>query len=225
MQEEPSAPVPSNRPEVTDALRVQILATEHWGLLATRSMIWNELFTRTSMFITVLSASVVGLALVAQATDFDTTFRVSALLILPVMLLLGTGTFIRVADAMTEDFWLVMGMNRLRHAYLELAPDLAPYFVTGHHDDLDGIRQSSGPQPQQGPSRMLSATPTIIAIVNAVLAGVILALLVRTVTDHPVLVTGGGVVASAVTAAIFGVIVPLRQIRKAHDMVAPRFPR
>jgi hypothetical protein len=203
---------------------MQILATEHWSLLATRSMIWNELFTRTSMFITVLSASVVGLALVAQATDFGTTFRASALLILPVMLLLGIGTFIRVADAMTEDFWLVMGMNRLRHAYLDLAPDLAPYFVTGHHDDLDGILQSSGPQPQRGPSRMLSATPTIIAIVNSVLAGVILALLVRTVTDHPVFVTGGGVVVSAVTASIFGVIVPIRQIRKAHDMVTPRFP-
>jgi hypothetical protein len=25
-------------------------------------------------------------------------------------------------------------MNRLRHAYLEMAPDLEPYFVTSHHD-------------------------------------------------------------------------------------------
>src|SRR5262245_24437288 len=52
------------------SLRAQILATEHWSLLATRSMTWNEIFSRTGTFLTVLSASVVALSLVAQATDF-----------------------------------------------------------------------------------------------------------------------------------------------------------
>jgi hypothetical protein len=46
---------------------MQILATGHWGLLATRSMIWNEIFMRAGMFLTTLSASIVALALVAQA--------------------------------------------------------------------------------------------------------------------------------------------------------------
>jgi hypothetical protein len=68
---------------------MQILTTEHWSLLATRSMIWNEIFTRASMFLTTLSASIVALALVAQATEFDETFRTLALLILPVVLFLG----------------------------------------------------------------------------------------------------------------------------------------
>ncbi len=31
----------SDRSGVTDAVRVQILATEHWSLLATRSMTWK----------------------------------------------------------------------------------------------------------------------------------------------------------------------------------------
>jgi hypothetical protein len=53
-----------------DALRLQVLATEHWSLLATRTMLWNESFSRTGMFLTVVSASVVGLALVGQAEDF-----------------------------------------------------------------------------------------------------------------------------------------------------------
>ena len=47
----------SDRSGVTDAVRTQILATEHWSLLATRSMTWNEVFSRASMFITVLSAA------------------------------------------------------------------------------------------------------------------------------------------------------------------------
>src|SRR5690242_7235334 len=79
----------SDRSGVTDAVRAQILATEHWSLLATRSMTWNEVFSRASMFITVLSASVVALALVAQATGFGPGFRLFALLVLPVVLLVG----------------------------------------------------------------------------------------------------------------------------------------
>lgn len=127
---------------VTDAVRVQILATEHWSLLATRSMTWNEIFSRASMFITVLSAAVVALALVAQATAFGSGFHLFALLVLPIVLLVGLATFLRLGDANTDDFGLVLGMNRLRHAYLELAPDLEPYFVTGHHDDMVGVMQS-----------------------------------------------------------------------------------
>jgi hypothetical protein len=77
--------LPSDRSGVTDAVRAQILATEHWSLLATRSMTWNEVFSRASMFITVLSAAVVALALVAQATAFASGFRLFALLVLPVV--------------------------------------------------------------------------------------------------------------------------------------------
>ena len=47
-----------------------ILATEHWSLLGTRSMIWNEAMSRTTVFLTVLSASIVALALLADATGF-----------------------------------------------------------------------------------------------------------------------------------------------------------
>src|SRR5690606_35674627 len=134
---DPSAEaVPSEPAAIPDALRVQILATEHWSLLATRSMTWNEIFTRASMFLTSLSAAVVSLALIAQATGFDESFRAFALVVLPVVLFLGIGTLIRLGDAMSEDAILLLGMNRLRHAYLELAPDLERFFVTGHHDDL-----------------------------------------------------------------------------------------
>ena len=86
----------SDRSGVTDAVRTQILATEHWSLLATRSITWNEVFSRASMFLTMLSAAVVALALVAQATDFGPGFRLFALLVLPVVLLVGVATVIRL---------------------------------------------------------------------------------------------------------------------------------
>src|SRR5215467_8997740 len=99
---------------VTDAVRAQLLATEHWSLLATRSMTWNEVFSRASMFLTVLSASVVALALVAQATAFGPTFRLFALLVLPIVLLVGVATYIRLNDANVDDIGWLLGMNRLR---------------------------------------------------------------------------------------------------------------
>jgi len=74
-----SSTILSDRSGVTDAVRAQILATEHWSLLATRSMTWNEMFSRAAMFLTVLSAAVVALALVAQATGFGPGFRSFAL--------------------------------------------------------------------------------------------------------------------------------------------------
>ena len=49
---------------------VQILATEHWSLLASRSLAYNEAFTRGGMFLTFLSMSFVALALLAQAMSF-----------------------------------------------------------------------------------------------------------------------------------------------------------
>jgi len=210
--------------DVTDAVRIQVLATEHWSLLATRSMTWNEVFTRASMFITALSASIVALALVAQATDFDDTFRLFALLVLPVTLLLGVGTLIRLGDAMTEDVWLVMGMNRLRHGYLDIAPDLEPYFLTRSHDDLMSILQTRTPTPGFGPGQVIASTPSIVAIIVSVLAGVIAGLVASLANDRTIVtVTAGLAVALPVAVVTLGIL-PLRGIRRFQASLTPRFP-
>ncbi len=39
---------------------------------------------------------------------------------------------------------MVAGMNRLRHAYVEIAPELEPYFVTGTTDDEEGVMKTLG---------------------------------------------------------------------------------
>jgi hypothetical protein len=55
----PESSVPSalsERSGVTDAARAQLLVTERWGLLATRSLTWNEVFSRASLYITMRSA-------------------------------------------------------------------------------------------------------------------------------------------------------------------------
>ena len=60
--------------EVVPSVRAQLLATEHWSLLASRSTTQNELLVRIAIFLTLVSASVVSLALIGQATDFDGRF-------------------------------------------------------------------------------------------------------------------------------------------------------
>jgi hypothetical protein len=115
------------------------LSTEHWGLLGTRSMVWNEAFSRVSTFLNALSASVVALALVADATGFDRSFRVFALILLPMIFFLGLATYVRVTQINLEDVFMVAAMNRLRHAYIVHAPELEPYFTTGWRDDAAGV--------------------------------------------------------------------------------------
>jgi hypothetical protein len=101
-----------------------ILATEHWSLLGTRSMAWNEAFSRTNVFLNTLSASVVALALVADATGFDDSFFGFALVLFPIVLFLGVATYVKLVQINTDDIYQVRAMNRLRRAYLDIAPEL-----------------------------------------------------------------------------------------------------
>ena len=96
---------------------MQILSTEHWSLLATRSLSWNESFSRAGLFLSVVSATAVALALVGQATDFGERFMAFALVMLPVDLFVGLATFTRLDEVNGEDAIWVAGMNRIRHAY------------------------------------------------------------------------------------------------------------
>jgi hypothetical protein len=59
----------SDRSGIADAVSSD-LAIEDWRLLATRTISWNEIFSRASMFVIVLSAAGVALALVAQVAGF-----------------------------------------------------------------------------------------------------------------------------------------------------------
>jgi hypothetical protein len=221
---ERSTPPSLRSDDVPVAVRVQILATEHWSLLATRSMTWGEVFSRAGIFLTVVSASVVALALVAQATDFGGGFYVFALLVLPIVLVLGVGTLVRLGDALTEDVRLVFGMNRLRHAYLEIAPELEPYFVTSHYDDEEGVLETLGPAARVRPSRFLSSTPVVVGLIDAVLAGILAGLVAR-VADAGVApsIALGAVVGLAVVAVI--VMTGVRGVVRARRLLDPRFPR
>src|SRR5919109_4239783 len=153
-----------------------LLATEHWSLLSARSLIWNEAQNRVTVFLTVLSASIVALALLADATGFGDETTTLALVLLPVVFLLGVAAYARLVQINTEEFQLVLAMNRLRRAYLTLEPGLERYLTTSPHDDEQGVFATymvAGSTRKAAWIFFFVNTPTIVATVDAALAAAI----------------------------------------------------
>jgi hypothetical protein len=156
----------------SDAL--QILTAEHWSLLAARNLVYTEAMSRASIFVAALGASVVSLALVAQVAEFGTEFVAFALVVLPVAYFIGVATFVRLAQVNVEDARWTQGMNRIRNAYLVIAPELEPYFVTSRYDDDRGVLLSSVAMRKQPPAtQAFVAVPGVVAVIDSVVAGAI----------------------------------------------------
>jgi hypothetical protein len=159
---------------ISPSLRAQLLATEHWSLLASRSTTQNELLVRIAIFLTLVSASVVSLALVGQATDFDRRFDAFAIVLFSVLLLVGALTLLRVFNGSIEDAVYVIGMNRLRAAYAELDPAIDRYLVTSRHDDSEGMRKTYAFYGDVSDFvQILASSATLILVVDVVVAGVL----------------------------------------------------
>ncbi|HET7520911.1 MAG TPA: hypothetical protein VFK61_05145 [Candidatus Limnocylindria bacterium] len=189
------------------ALRVQMLATEHWSLLATRSLSWNEAFARAGMFLSLLSGAIVALALVAQATQFGEGFMVFALLTLPVVLFVGLATYVRLLEINNEDYVWVRGMNRLRGAYQEIDPEVGRYFITGTTEQPLDIFRSYGSTEtgfDSGRFHGFVTTPSTIGFVDAMVAAVLAAIVVVQLNIGMVSAAAVGVVAFLITGVILG---------------------
>jgi hypothetical protein len=160
-----------------DPRAIQILSTEHWSLLTSRSLAYNEAFTRGGMFLTFLSMSFVALALLAQAMSFGDQFLTVAAIVLAFDLVIGLTTYGRIAGANADDLRAVHGMARIRHGYTQIAPVTARYFTSPVHDDTDSLMLAYGGPPESGMSSFLYGLSTsggmiglIVSMVGGVLA-------------------------------------------------------
>jgi hypothetical protein len=190
-------------PEEPAAGKLQILATEHWSLLATRSLTYTESLGRVNVFLAILSGAVIALALVAQADDFGATFIAIAILTLLVVLFAGIATIARLMHLNRDDHRWVVGMNRLRRGYLELHPELEPNFITSPYDDVPGALRTLGIDitASRGVGSALhvfQTLPGMLSVIVAAVAGAIGAL-AALATGIPSL---GVVLAAAVTFVV-----------------------
>ena len=194
--------VTSPRPH-PDQLRLQMMSTEHWSLLASRNLAWTEVFARASMFLSALSFSTVALALAGQASGFGEEFRIFALIVLPVVLFLGITTTLRMDNANHHDAMCVIGMNRIRAGYLEMAPELERFLIMGTTDDIAGIGRTMGGLPNRPFFvEIFAATPTLVSVLNAVVAAAVVAL-----GAIQVGVSSGTAIVAGAVVAVLGFVV------------------
>ena len=176
------APGPESSPhdeaeQLTDAqrsLRAQMLATEHWSLLASRSTTQGEVLTRIAIFITLVSAGLLSLGVLGNVTGFRGWFGVAALGVLFLLTFLGLITLVRVYNTATEDLMYVVAMNRLRGAYVDLDPGIERYFLASANDDVVGAQQTYYSFSARGSgSVVFGSSMMIITVVTAAVAGLL----------------------------------------------------
>lgn len=165
-----------------------------------------------------------SLSLVVQATGFGQDFRIVALLVLPLVLLVGIATYTRLLEADIEDAWLVAGMNRLRHAYVDLVPGLERYLGTGSHDDEASLLQTYGFGRRIGAAHLFGRSPVIVGVVNAVISGVTAVIIASTFDAADWLQVAAGVVV-ALSVAVMLISIFVRKLRRFRREFVPRFPR
>jgi uncharacterized MnhB-related membrane protein len=211
------------------ATKLQILATEHWSLLATRSLTFSEALSRVTIFLAIHSGAVIALALVAQADRFGKAFISIAIPLLAVVLFTGLATVSRLLSLNRDDYRWVIGMNRIRHGYLEMHPELEANFVTSPYDDLRGAVTTLGVDGVPGRARLGSAfhllqtLPGMLAVIVAAVAGAIGALSALAFDSPPF-----GIALAAVGAFLIAVVLMTIWARRAFTRGAPslepRFP-
>jgi hypothetical protein len=220
---ESKQPVQSPQPGV-----LQVLANEHWSLLATRSLTYSEALSRVSMFLSVLSGAVIALALIAQADHFGPTFVLVAILLLSVVVFVGATTVVRLEILNHDDMVWVKGMNRIRHGYFDLHPEAEPYFITAPFDDFRGISRTLGFEgPTPGAARSLAhgvqTLPGMLGVVVAVVAGALASLIAHALGAPIALTVAAGVAGFLVTVVGLGVW-GIRSFLKFRDEQTSRFP-
>ena len=223
-----STEMPPSGKDAAASTRLQILATEHWSLLATRSLTYTESLSRVTIFLTILSGAMIALALVAQVSRFGPAFIAIAIPLLSVVVFTGVSTIGRLMQLNGDDFRWVIGMNRLRHAYLELHPELEPYFTAGHSDDLAGALQTIG-YPTISRRRVgsllhtLLVLPGMLSVIVASVVGAIGALAALAIGLPPL-----GVILLAAAAFVIALVSLIswgrRGLRRPDPSLAPRFP-
>ncbi|MBA2489880.1 MAG: hypothetical protein H0V36_11290 [Chloroflexi bacterium] len=201
-----------------------IVTTEHTTLQGARAAAISDANGRTGFFLATLSAVVVALAFVAQVSELGEAFVVFASVLLPILLFVGLAIFERLLQLAMENIRCVVAINRLRHYYLEIAPELMAHLTLSPYDDTTGLLVSLGSTRQRvRPWDLVISNAGLVATIDSIIAAVISGLAIWQL--------GGDLVAAAIGAAIVGVVALtllfwylVRTLRAAQRAVGVRFP-
>src|SRR2546423_5586921 len=155
---------------------VTIMTTEHYNLRMALSMNTTEISGRSSLFVGAVSSALIALAFVGQVSHLGTAFFVFGLVVLAALVVMGLITFERVLESSNTQFMYAPGITRIRHLYLEYAPQMQPYFILSAHDDVEGTLTDMGVIHSSGWQGFFSLAG-MVAVITSVLAGSLVGLL------------------------------------------------
>lgn len=179
---------------------VAIMTTEHYNLQTGRSMTISEANGRSSLFVGAVSSGLVALAFVGQLSHLGIAFFVFSLVVIPTLFFMGLITFERVLQAGSADIVYARGINRIRHLYLEYAPQMQPYFVLSSSDDSPSTLDREVMNTSWW--QVFLSTAGMVAIINSVLVGSCAGLLLGAFALPLWVCTTAGVIAFLVSVAI-----------------------
>lgn len=175
------APEGTPQPNPSRQAAMQALTTEHFTLQGARGVIMAEIGSRATIYLSAVSASVVALAFVTTLSDAEELVRGFILVLLPVLAFMGFVTKARLVQLSYTDFHYQRAINRIRHFYVEAAPETAHYLLLSTHDDMAGVAQSAF--YQQGRRMGILTAAQMVAVINYVIVGLLGGVLVDWIMD------------------------------------------
>jgi hypothetical protein len=193
---------------------VGFLTTIHFTLQTQRVATINEANGRSALYLTAVSACLVALGFVAQASAFGTEFYLFAFILFAVLTVIGIITFTRVVQTGLEDMISARGIARIRRFYAEVSPGIERWLVLPIYDEISAQHDEIG-----GGSRFqtLLTTASMVAVVTCALVGVLAGIVAFSLGGLPVSFT------AIIGMAAFGVSARLHyryQVRAWRDALA-----
>jgi hypothetical protein len=212
----------TNREPADPQAILQFMTTEHSALANARSGTIFESSGRTTLYLTTVSSALVALAFIGQMSEMGQAFVVFTLVLLPTLLFIGWVTFVRVLQTAIEDMIYSRGINRIRHYYLEIAPQMRDYLILSDHDDTASMLKEMG-QARSG-WQMFMTTAGMVGTVNSVIGGVVVGVIALSLlqTTPPVSVIAG-LVAFVVLLGLH-MLYQARRWREVDQSIPVMFP-
>jgi hypothetical protein len=140
------------------------------------------------------------------------------------LLFLGIFTFKRVLQTAVEDIIYARGINRIRHYYVESAPETRRYFVQSIHDDTVGALRGMGIVPTNSKWQLFQTSAGMVAVINSVVGGVFAGLLGRFLLSLPIYADFGLGVVFFVTGVFVQRQHMVRKFADLESRLAALFP-
>lgn len=189
------------------------LNTEHFVLQTSRSATITESVGRATIFLSTLSAALIGLGFAAGRSSLITPYVGAAL---PSLIVLGWLTFARLVETSIENYQDLVRLRGIRAYYHEHLAKGSEFFSDAVVADPGraawGVTGSSGPKRRR---EMFYTSAALIAAINSILLGLAAVLLLGPVAGLP----GVAAIPLGVLLALAAFAGHLRYLGRAFDRV------